>query len=101
MILLQEPTDSLEETLLLPQMDFCIGADIGNEGRDNPSGTHTDNPSNPSTDDASMYCTRCGSNKKNVIYNFNNIINLTNNSQIWFLSSKLLKAFNGVSLCSS
>ncbi|XP_034431422.1 protein unc-79 homolog isoform X3 [Hippoglossus hippoglossus] len=53
-IRLVEPTDSLEETLLLPQMDFCIGAEIGNEGGDNPSGTHTDNPSNPSPDDATM-----------------------------------------------
>ncbi|XP_069392414.1 protein unc-79 homolog isoform X4 [Paralichthys olivaceus] len=53
-IRLVEPTDSLEETLLLPQMDFCIAAEIGSEEGDNPSGTHTDNPSNHSPDDAPM-----------------------------------------------
>ncbi|AWP16521.1 putative protein unc-79 -like [Scophthalmus maximus] len=53
-IRLVEPTDSLEETLLLPQQDFSIGAEHGREEGVNPSGTHTDNPSNHSPDDASM-----------------------------------------------
>ncbi|XP_047183196.1 protein unc-79 homolog isoform X3 [Scophthalmus maximus] len=43
-IRLVEPTDSLEETLLLPQQDFSIGAEHGREEGVNPSGTHTDNP---------------------------------------------------------
>lgn len=52
--LLQEPTDSLEETLLLPQQDVSFGAENGSEEGDNPSGAHTDNPSNHSPDNARM-----------------------------------------------
>ncbi|CAL8300323.1 unnamed protein product, partial [Boreogadus saida] len=53
-IRLVEPTDSLEETLLLPQTDFSLGTDPGTEEGDNPNGTSTDNasshsPENPST----------------------------------------------------
>ncbi|KAM7375844.1 hypothetical protein PAMP_005611 [Pampus punctatissimus] len=51
-IRLVEPTDSLEETLLLPQTDFSFGTENGSEDGDTPSGTHTDNPSNHSPDNA-------------------------------------------------
>lgn len=56
---LQEPTDSLEETLLLPQSDFSIATENANEDRDNPGGVNTDNTSNYSPDDARMcqFCT--------------------------------------------
>uniref|UniRef100_G3NZH4 Unc-79 homolog, NALCN channel complex subunit n=1 Tax=Gasterosteus aculeatus aculeatus TaxID=481459 RepID=G3NZH4_GASAC len=43
-IRLVEPTDTLEETLLLGQTDFSLGAEMGNVEGDNPSGAHTDNP---------------------------------------------------------
>uniref|UniRef100_A0A3P8UI91 Unc-79 homolog, NALCN channel complex subunit n=1 Tax=Cynoglossus semilaevis TaxID=244447 RepID=A0A3P8UI91_CYNSE len=42
-IRLVEPTDSLEETLLLPQSDFSIATENANEDRDNPGGVNTDN----------------------------------------------------------
>uniref|UniRef100_A0AAQ5YJR5 Unc-79 homolog, NALCN channel complex subunit n=1 Tax=Amphiprion ocellaris TaxID=80972 RepID=A0AAQ5YJR5_AMPOC len=54
-IRLVEPTDTLEETLILPQPDFSLGTENGSEEEDNPSGTQTDNPTdNPSPDNASM-----------------------------------------------
>ncbi|XP_016891369.1 protein unc-79 homolog isoform X4 [Cynoglossus semilaevis] len=53
-IRLVEPTDSLEETLLLPQSDFSIATENANEDRDNPGGVNTDNTSNYSPDDAPM-----------------------------------------------
>uniref|UniRef100_G3NZK1 Unc-79 homolog, NALCN channel complex subunit n=1 Tax=Gasterosteus aculeatus aculeatus TaxID=481459 RepID=G3NZK1_GASAC len=53
-IRLVEPTDTLEETLLLGQTDFSLGAEMGNVEGDNPSGAHTDNPSNHSPDDQSF-----------------------------------------------
>uniref|UniRef100_A0A8C9Z0U8 Unc-79 homolog, NALCN channel complex subunit n=1 Tax=Sander lucioperca TaxID=283035 RepID=A0A8C9Z0U8_SANLU len=53
-IRLVEPTDSLEETLLLSQPEFCLGAENANEEGDNPCGAHTDNPSNHSPDNPSM-----------------------------------------------
>lgn len=53
-IRLVEPTDSLEETLLMPPPDFSIGVENESEEGDNPSGTHTDNPSSQSPDHASM-----------------------------------------------
>lgn len=58
---LQEPTDSLEETLLLSQPDFSLGAENGSEEAGNPSGPHTDNPINHSPDNARAYpfCTQC------------------------------------------
>lgn len=58
---LQEPTDSLEETLLLSQPDFSIETENGSEEGDNPSGLHSDNPINHSPDNARMYyfCTQC------------------------------------------
>ena len=52
---LQEPTDSLEETLLLSQPDFSVGTENGSEEGDNPSGAHTDNPINHSPDNARVY----------------------------------------------
>lgn len=52
---LQEPTDSLEETLLMSQPDFSLGVENGSEEGDNPSGTHTDNPSNHSPNNARVY----------------------------------------------
>ncbi|KAM3871374.1 LOW QUALITY PROTEIN: protein unc-79 homolog [Diretmus argenteus] len=51
---LVEPTDSLEETLLLPQSDYSLRAENGPEEGDNPSGTHTDNPINHSPDNLPM-----------------------------------------------
>ncbi|CAL8286754.1 unnamed protein product [Lota lota] len=60
-IRLVEPTDSLEETLLLPQTDFSLGTDPGTEEGDNPNGTSTDNASNHSPDNPSM---RSNSEKK-------------------------------------
>lgn len=51
----QEPTDSLEETLLLSQPDFSIETENGSEEGDNLSGLHTDNPINHSPDNARMY----------------------------------------------
>lgn len=58
---LQEPTDSLEETLLLSQPDFCLGAENSSEEAGNPSGLHTDNPINHSPDNAraSPLCVQC------------------------------------------
>ncbi|XP_076014637.1 protein unc-79 homolog isoform X2 [Genypterus blacodes] len=53
-IRLVEPTDSLEETLLLPQSDFSLGMESENEEVENPSSTQADNSSNHSPDDASM-----------------------------------------------
>ncbi|KAM4624956.1 protein unc-79 homolog isoform 5-T5 [Polymixia lowei] len=53
-IRLVEPTDSLEEILLLPQPDYCLGTEDGTEEGDNPSGTNTDNPSNHSPENPSM-----------------------------------------------
>ncbi|XP_049452883.1 protein unc-79 homolog isoform X1 [Epinephelus fuscoguttatus] len=53
-IRLVEPTDSLEETLLLGQADFSVGTENGNEEGDNPSVANTDNPSNHSPDNPSM-----------------------------------------------
>uniref|UniRef100_A0A3Q4BGE5 Uncharacterized protein n=1 Tax=Mola mola TaxID=94237 RepID=A0A3Q4BGE5_MOLML len=53
-IRLVEPTDSLEETLLLSQPDFSFGVETGSEEGDNPSGTNTDNPINHSPDNAPM-----------------------------------------------
>ncbi|XP_071398350.1 protein unc-79 homolog isoform X2 [Centroberyx affinis] len=53
-IRLVEPTDSLEETLLLAQTDFSLGAENGTEEGDNPTGTHTDNPSNHSPENPPM-----------------------------------------------
>uniref|UniRef100_A0A8C4EX94 Unc-79 homolog, NALCN channel complex subunit n=1 Tax=Dicentrarchus labrax TaxID=13489 RepID=A0A8C4EX94_DICLA len=53
-IRLVEPTDSLEETLLLSQPDFSFGTENGSEEGDNPSGTNTDNPINHSPDNAPM-----------------------------------------------
>ncbi|KAK0143337.1 Protein unc-79 [Merluccius polli] len=54
-IRLVEPTDSLEETLLLPQTDFSLGTETGTEDGDNPNGTSTDNAgSDPSPDKPSM-----------------------------------------------
>lgn len=52
---LQEPTDSLEETLLTPQADTSLGVENGSEEGDNPSGTRTGNPSNHSPDNARGY----------------------------------------------
>ena len=52
---LQEPTDSLEETLLLSQPDFSLGTENGSEEGDNPSGTNTENPVNHSPDNARVY----------------------------------------------
>lgn len=49
---LQEPTDSLEETLLLSQPDFSLGAENGSEEAGNPSAPHSDNPINHSPDNA-------------------------------------------------
>lgn len=51
---LQEPTDSLEETLLMSQPDFSLGAENGNEEDDN-SGLHADNPINHSLDNACAF----------------------------------------------
>uniref|UniRef100_A0A8C2ZCC9 Unc-79 homolog, NALCN channel complex subunit n=1 Tax=Cyclopterus lumpus TaxID=8103 RepID=A0A8C2ZCC9_CYCLU len=53
-IRLVEPTDSLEETLLMGQPDFSLGAETGNVEGENPNGAHTDNPSNHSPDNPSM-----------------------------------------------
>ncbi|XP_061751151.1 protein unc-79 homolog isoform X1 [Nerophis ophidion] len=53
-IRLVEPTDSLEETLLVPQTDFSLGAENRSEEGDNPGVAHTDNPSNHSLDDAPL-----------------------------------------------
>ncbi|XP_067334805.1 protein unc-79 homolog isoform X15 [Channa argus] len=53
-IRLVEPTDNLEETLLMPQPGFCFGVENESEEGDNPSGTNTDNPSNHSPDNAPM-----------------------------------------------
>ncbi|XP_026212525.1 protein unc-79 homolog isoform X1 [Anabas testudineus] len=53
-IRLVEPTDSLEETLLMPQPDTSLGVENGSEEGDNPTGTHTDNPSNHSPDNPPM-----------------------------------------------
>lgn len=57
----QEPTDSLEETLLLSQPDFSLGTENGSEEGDNPSGPHTDNPIHHSPDNARVYqsCAQC------------------------------------------
>lgn len=52
---LQEPTDSLEETLLMSQPDFSLGTENGSEEAGNPSGPHTDNPINHSPDNARAY----------------------------------------------
>ena len=53
---LQEPTDSLEETLLLGQTDFSLGEEKGNEEGDNPtSAVNTDNPINHSPDNPGVY----------------------------------------------
>ncbi|XP_056283106.1 protein unc-79 homolog isoform X3 [Pseudoliparis swirei] len=49
-----EPTDSLEETLLMGQTDFSLGAETGHLEGENPSGAHPDNPTNHSPDDPSM-----------------------------------------------
>uniref|UniRef100_A0A668ABL4 Unc-79 homolog, NALCN channel complex subunit n=1 Tax=Myripristis murdjan TaxID=586833 RepID=A0A668ABL4_9TELE len=51
---LVEPTDSLEETLLLPQPDYSQGPENTTEEGDNPSGINTDNPSNHSPDNPPM-----------------------------------------------
>nr|XP_020446643.1 protein unc-79 homolog isoform X3 [Monopterus albus] len=51
---LVEPTECLEETLIMPQPDFSHGVENRSAEGDNPSGTHTDNPSNHSPDSASM-----------------------------------------------
>ncbi|XP_029982623.1 protein unc-79 homolog isoform X6 [Sphaeramia orbicularis] len=53
-IRLVEPTDSLEETLLMPQTDLSFATENESEEGDNPSGTVTDNPSNQSPDNAPM-----------------------------------------------
>uniref|UniRef100_A0A671W6R9 Unc-79 homolog, NALCN channel complex subunit n=1 Tax=Sparus aurata TaxID=8175 RepID=A0A671W6R9_SPAAU len=53
-IRLVEPTDSLEETLLLSQPDFSLGTENGSEEGDNPSGTNTETPVNHSPDNAPM-----------------------------------------------
>lgn len=50
----QEPTDSLEETLLMSQPDFSLEAENGNEEDDN-SGLHADNPINHSLDNACAF----------------------------------------------
>lgn len=62
---LQEPTDSLEEMLLLSQPDFSLGTENGGEEAGNPSAPHTDNPINHSPDNARAYpfCTRVFSNR--------------------------------------
>lgn len=56
----QEPTDSLEETLLLSQPDFSLGTENGSEEGDNLSGPHSDNPIHHSPDNARVYhfCTQ-------------------------------------------
>ncbi|KAG7510175.1 hypothetical protein JOB18_015459 [Solea senegalensis] len=53
-IRLVEPTDSLEETLLLPQSNFSIGTENESEEGDNPSDAHIDNTTVNSPDDAPM-----------------------------------------------
>ncbi|XP_062325282.1 protein unc-79 homolog isoform X3 [Osmerus eperlanus] len=49
-IRLVEPTDSLEDTLLLPQTEFYLGSEHRAEEGDNSNDTHTDTPSDPSLD---------------------------------------------------
>ncbi|XP_034051028.1 protein unc-79 homolog [Thalassophryne amazonica] len=51
-IQLVEPTDILEETLLVPPPQFSIGTDNGSEEGENPSGTNSDNFSNHSPENA-------------------------------------------------
>ncbi|KAM6912742.1 protein unc-79 homolog isoform 3-T3 [Xenentodon cancila] len=53
-IRLVEPTDSLEETLLLTQPDFTVGTENGSEEEENPCGINSDNPSNHSPENATM-----------------------------------------------
>ncbi|XP_061599151.1 protein unc-79 homolog isoform X5 [Cololabis saira] len=53
-IRLVEPTDSLEETLLLIQPDFTVGTENGSEEGENPCGTNSDNHSNASPENATM-----------------------------------------------
>ncbi|KAJ3613698.1 hypothetical protein NHX12_019944 [Muraenolepis orangiensis] len=60
-IRLVEPTDSLEETLLLPQTDYSLGTETGTEDGDNPNGTSADNASNHSPENPS---TKSTSDKK-------------------------------------
>uniref|UniRef100_A0A665WPN8 Unc-79 homolog, NALCN channel complex subunit n=1 Tax=Echeneis naucrates TaxID=173247 RepID=A0A665WPN8_ECHNA len=53
-IRLVESTESLEETLLVPQQDFSFGVENGSEEGDNPSGTHSENPINHFPDNPPM-----------------------------------------------
>lgn len=55
LFVLQEPTDSLEETLLASQPDLSLETDNGNEEDDNPSGLRADSPINQSPDNARAY----------------------------------------------
>lgn len=55
LFVLQEPTDSLEETLLASQPDLSLETENGNEEDDNPSGLHADSPINQSPDNARAY----------------------------------------------
>uniref|UniRef100_A0AAQ6IM86 Unc-79 homolog, NALCN channel complex subunit n=1 Tax=Anabas testudineus TaxID=64144 RepID=A0AAQ6IM86_ANATE len=63
-IRLVEPTDSLEETLLMPQPDTSLGVENGSEEGDNPTGTHTDNPSNHSNNVHFLLAMKNSSDKK-------------------------------------
>ncbi len=67
---LQEPTDSLEETLLLSQPDVSFMAENGSEEGENPSVAHTDNPINHSPDNARVYqsCTCFNNNCTYMCY---------------------------------
>uniref|UniRef100_A0A3Q3EX62 Unc-79 homolog, NALCN channel complex subunit n=1 Tax=Kryptolebias marmoratus TaxID=37003 RepID=A0A3Q3EX62_KRYMA len=47
-IRLVEPTDCLEDTLLMPPPDFSLGTENGSEEGDNPNEANTDNPNNQS-----------------------------------------------------
>ncbi|XP_017270813.1 protein unc-79 homolog isoform X4 [Kryptolebias marmoratus] len=53
-IRLVEPTDCLEDTLLMPPPDFSLGTENGSEEGDNPNEANTDNPNNQSPEITTM-----------------------------------------------